>query len=450
MSASTATGWAEKAIIPKECNVKWLTAYYDFGRKDYLIKNHDEEWIAVTEGSARRQLVRVGVVAKRNEGELQSAVDKCLTDIQLDDCVAYAGPLAGYTQGIKTVCGQKILVTTSPKLIEPKAGDSKVLDDLIHRILGEEQSPYFLGWLKVAYESLCAEHLRPGQVLVLAGKRNSGKSLLQNIITEILGGRVAKPYRYMSGAPDFNGDLIGSEHLAIEDEIASTDIRARLAFGARIKDFTVNQVQSCHHKGRAAISLAPFWRVSVSVNDEPENLQILPPFDESIGDKILLFRANKSEMPMPTQTNEQLTAFWTALVSSIPSFLFNLGQWEIPQDLECERFGIKHYHHPELLEELSEMVPEMKLLRLTDDYLTNNPKQTQQEPFTVTADELERELTICYGHQAQRLFTWPSACGTYLARLENKFKHRVRNRRGATARVWEISYPDTPRAEVTA
>ena len=76
----------------------------------------------------------------------------------------------------------------------------------------------------------------------------------------------------MSGATEFNGELFGCEHLMIEDDIGSTDFRARRNFGTRIKEFTVNEVQSCHAKNRQAINLKPFWRLSITLNEEPENL----------------------------------------------------------------------------------------------------------------------------------------------------------------------------------
>ena len=105
----------------------------------------------------------------------------------------------------------------------------------------------------------------------------------------MLGGRAAKPTEYMSGRTPFNADLFAAEHLMIEDEYGSTDLRTRREFGARIKDITVNDVQSCHAKNRwQAISLRPFWRLSISLNDEPENLMVLPPVDESLSDKLML------------------------------------------------------------------------------------------------------------------------------------------------------------------
>ena len=422
--------------------------YYDAGHKDYLIKNNDGDWLAVNETSIRRHLTRAGFFSKRLEGEPQSKLDECLTDIQLENSVAFAGPLAGYPQGLTSVCKHRILVTTSPKLIEPMQGDDTILQELMLNILGEEQRTYLYGWLKIAYEALC--YLRAAVALASARNicRAAGfrKSLLQSIITEILGGRVAKPYRYMSGGTDFNGDLFGAEHLAIEDEIASTDIRMRRAFGARIYEFTVISVQSCHHKNRTAISLTPFWRVSVSVNDEPENLQILPPFDESIIDKVMLFRLSRQPMPMPTNTDEERNAFMSALVAALPAFLYNLTQWKIPEELKSQRFGITHFHHPELLGTLAELSPEMKLLSLIDGYLQLKPADNYGTPreFYDTAEELERILNDLYSHEVRRLLTWPHACGTYLGRLEKLFPKRFVKCRSANERKWKITLPVAP------
>src|SRR5947199_4251918 len=94
------------------------------------------------------------------------------------------------------------------------------------------------------------------------------------------------------------------------------------------KNITVNDWQRCHAKNRVAISLAPFWRLSVTVNDEPENLMVLPPIDDSIEDKLIILRASKFMMPMPTVTLEQRKAFWQTLVEELPAFLYDLNQWQ--------------------------------------------------------------------------------------------------------------------------
>ncbi len=74
---------------------------------------------------------------------------------------------------------------------------------------------------------------------------------------------------------------------------------------------TTDLKQRCHAKHREPLTLTPFWRLSISVNDEPENLMVLPPIDESLGDKMILLKARRTEMPMPTGTTEERDAFGT-------------------------------------------------------------------------------------------------------------------------------------------
>ena len=322
---------------------KIIQAHYDAGRKCYWTTNSRGGWIEINEQSLRRLLKQQGFCAMCAKDERLSEVDQKLSEIQLEHDVAYAGPLAGHNSGLLDCYGNRILVTASPKLIEPAAGDWPVLSQFFKNLLVDsayDQRPYVYAWLKLGVEALRAGCPRPGPVMAIAGPRNSGKSLGQNLFTLILGGRVAKPYRYMSGRTEFNGELFGAEHLMIEDEAPSTDLRSRRALGAHIKAFTVNETQSCHIKNRQALTLAPFWRLSISVNDEPENLMILPPISDSeqdsLGDKIILLRAGLADMPMPSEALEQREAFWQTLVSELPAFLHFLSNWDVP-----EEYGIR-------------------------------------------------------------------------------------------------------------
>ena len=111
--------------------------------------------------------------------------------------------------------------------------------------------------MKVALSSLRAGGPRVGQALVLVGERDCGKSLLQKIITQLLGGRMAKPFLYMSGQTAFNGNLFGAEHLSIEDEQPYTDIKSRRNFGAKIKEIVAIDDQNSHKKFRDGVTL-PF------------------------------------------------------------------------------------------------------------------------------------------------------------------------------------------------
>ena len=419
--------------------------YYDVGKKSYWIANSRNGWIEVTETALRRHLKGFGYSVKVPEGALLSPLDERLVQIQTHFDVAFAGPLAGHFKGIMECCGGRILVTDSPRLIEPTHANWPTIGGLLSNLFGNgdfDQRPYVFGWLKVAVQALREGISRPGQVLAMAGPRECGKSLLQNhIITPLLGGRTAKPFRYMSGNTDFNGELFGAEHLTIEDESSSTDIRSRRHLGARIKDFTVNETQSHHAKSRQAITLRPFWRVSISLNDEPENLLILPPLDESLADKIMLLKAQKRPMPMPTQTLAERERFKATIASELPAFVhFLLHQYEIPEELKSDRFGVAHYHHPELVEALDDLSPQLRLLALLDGVLFNTSAAGAWEG---TADRLERELRDSpSGHEVGRLLTFNTACGVYLSRLRRRFPERVEQSRASQGRRWIIKPPE--------
>lgn len=426
-----------------------LSAWYDLGRSRYWITDDEGKWINISDTDMRREL-NVEGLSKCGPGKgLASEVDKAISDIQHSQNVSYAGPLAGYCSGVHTVCGKRILVTSDAVMIEPQPGAFPTISTIIRNLLGKnhlpgsDQSQYFFGWLKIAVEALRAGVRRPGQALVLAGPRNAGKNLVQDyIITPLLGGRTAKPYQAMIGDTTFNSDLFWGEHLLVQDEAPSTDIRARKNFGKKIKDVTVNEVQRLHGKHKDATVVTPFWRLSISLNDEPEDLLVLPPMDESLEDKMILLKVEAKPMPMPTGTPAERKAFTDKIHSELPMFLDFLLKWEIPTtpvDLRSPRFGIAHYHHPELLNAISELAPEQRLLNLIDTVLF-----TAGKSWNGTAEELERKLTefsSAVRGEAKSLLSYNTACGTYLGRLSKKRNTRVTWKTKHGYRHWTITPP---------
>lgn len=414
------------------------TTYFDPARSSYLIQNSRRQWIPITEVSLRRHLRPFFRLKKK--AELLSPLDAHINKLQTESDVSYAGPLAGAASGLREIYGRRVLVTEGPVIIQSKEGEWPILAAVLENLLLDvviDQRPYFFGWLKVARIALISGRPRQGQALVMAGPRDCGKSLVQNIITRLLGGRAAKPYGWMTGATDFNAELFGAEHLMIEDECASTDLRARRNFGAQLKSVTVNQLQKCHQKNRTALSLEPFWRSTITVNDEPENLMVLPPIEDSIEDKLILLRANRCAMPMPTATLTQREAFLAVLVSELPAFCAYLDNWEIPLALVSERFGVTHYHHPDLLQAIDELAPETRLLQLIDATCFDG-----KSSMRVTAQELESELTANGAlsmYEARRLLYNQTTCATYLGRLAKKHPERVQQDRTACSRHWLLS-----------
>jgi hypothetical protein len=415
---------------------------YDHTRKDFWAPNSREGWVLINAADVKRWLEERGCRSKAKGDEQISEIGMILNCIQREWDVEYAGSLAGYFKGIYEINGKRILVKDSPRLIEAKHGEWPLLRGIIRNMLGDEQQLYLFGWIKFGFEALASGKRRVGQAMAFVGPADCGKSLLQNLLTDIFGGRSAKPHAFMSGATNFNGDLFCAEHLMIEDETSSTDIRARRNFGTRIKDITANTTNSCQAKHRQAITLDPFWRLSISVNDEPENLMILPPIDDSLQDKIILLKADRHPMPMPSVSDQEREAFIGALRAELPAFLyFLIHEWQMPPDLVSQRYGITHFHHPDILEALGTLAPETQLLEIIDTELFGSVASGTWEGSAI---ELQRELTkdpSSVRQEARQLLSFRVACGTYLGRLQKLCPERFKSEHTRKGNIWTIEPP---------
>ena len=425
--------------------------FYDGHGLCFWRENDNGGWQKINETALDAELITLGFDPNPEGAALLSAVKAVKRQIQISQDIVFAGPLAGYRSGIQNIQGQRILVTSSPELITPKAGCWNTLRAVLDGLLGDDpnQLPCLYGWLKQADRSLRAGKFTPGQALCIAGPAGSGKSLLQSLITKILGGRSAKPFLALSGKTSFNADHFSAEHLVIEDDIASVDIRARRELGSGIKNITVNVSQSCHPKHKTQITLTPFWRLSISVNEEPENLLILPPLDESILDKIIILKGRKTELPMPTETPEEKDAFWHTLLGELPAFIHHLQGWDIPQEMRDGRYGVKAYHRAEIVDAVKSIQPEERLLSMIDQFIFANYFQACSDTILPrginewkgTAEQLVDELTdkdSRVRHEATKLFYYPGACGTYLGRLRKLYPDRFSSVQSHGVAVWKV------------
>ena len=423
--------------------------YYHGREASYWREDDAGGWIKVNETGAKNFAADYGYM-KRTEREANSEADDCLMRIQSRQNVAYVGSLAGFDAGVYPMSGSLVLVTSSPKFIKAKAGEWPVLKKLFENMFvdGElDQRPWFYGWIKTAMSSFRARRWRASQLLAMAGEHGSGKSLTQNLLTEIFGGRSVKPYRVMSGGTTFNADLFAGEHLVMEDETESVDIRSRRHFAAHIKSLLASRDQSCHGKHRDALTLQPIWRMSISLNEVPERLMVLPPLDDDVRDKIIALKVAKRPTPMPTDTPELAELFWKKMVSELPAFLAFLESWTIPADIADSRYGVRAYQNPEIVEKLNELNPEDRLLEIIDLQFFRN--SLCREPWTGTAAELERRLTgdgAKCEREAGRLLGWSAACGSYLARLAKSDRLHIAGRvtarsGGGGIKAWTINPP---------
>lgn len=113
--------------------------------------------------------------------------------------------------------------------------------------------------------------------------------------------------------------------------------------------------------------------------------------------------------------------------------------YEIPGGLKEERFGIRAFHHPELLAKLEETRPEVQLMEFIDHVCF----PLGHQPYRGTAAQLLAELhrDERYGTQAKELVKKANLLGQYLSRLEAMPEARVTSALVKGYRTYTISPP---------
>lgn len=373
-------------------------------------------------------LDRRSVECHMRELEVEEAYH-LINRIQRERFVRYVGSYAGKSKGFHTEDGVQFLVTSGPRIIEPAEGRWDTLRAVINAILGDDlevddrQVQIFLLWLKIAYEALTKGVRMPGQAMVLAGPPECGKSLLIEVIVRVLGGRRGHPHKYITGRTHFNGELLGCEVLVSDDDSGSTDFKTRRGVGAAYKNLLFAGEVPIEAKFGMPRSCAPFWRLVIAANNEPESLLVLPVLSADIADKINLLLCHKRPLPMASDSPEGRKQFMEKLVSEIPAMLFELLEMTVPEDLRSDRCAVTFFHHPALLASLSELSPENTLLQLIDEALPMNPKYGGfTHPWEGTVAELRRELfDFCHVKgDVERVASSMSLMGSFLGRLSNK------------------------------
>jgi hypothetical protein len=133
------------------------------------------------------------------------------------------------------------------------------------------------------------------------------------VVTGILGGTFVDPTQYMTSVTSFNSDLFAAPHQLIADSLHSNDPKTRAILENAIKMVSANHGQRMHENGKEALNqIDPFWRLTVSLNDDGLGLSVLPRPDGSMADKMLLFRASRPE-DMPHTDEDMKTRYLVPL-----------------------------------------------------------------------------------------------------------------------------------------
>lgn len=375
-------------------------------------------------------------------GEVISPLESKIAQITTCQRVFYAGPLAGYKQGIYEFQGEPALVTKSMNLMEPIAGRpwptlAKYFENTWNDLeLGYDQRHLLFGWWKHYLESLHRGIHSTGPALALAGEHETGKTLLSLLIIETAGKRFAKPYAWMTGKDNFNEEMSESSILLVDDETADNSLNGRNLFGANVKQIVASpgaRIRGLHQK---ATTLLPIWRLIICVNLEPDRVLVLPPLEDDMIDKIIIFKAQKNPMPMPARTIDEKALFRQTLSYELPGFVhFLLNEYVLPDEL-LGRFGVTAWHHPEVRDMLRKVSAEQQILEFIERYF----KRTQETVWKGTTAELVRDLVEKAGLTRNEENAIPASMwlGRRLGKLAEQFPEQYESLRANRGTIWTI------------
>jgi len=404
---------------------------YDSQKRTWYTTDSSGKWININQDSVERRLVAAGFTRdKMTDG---SSMGKEMTRIQDEQNVSYVGPLAGWPIGIHKHSDDRFLVTKAAMPLTTKDIQCDMLIKIGKAALGEEQFEWFKGFIRTRRDAIRNRIFTPSPVAIFAGPAHSYKSFMQQLITELLGGRMARPWRYMSGQTSFNGDLYGAEHLCIEDEAPPTDSATQTKIGSHIKSLLFSNDLSAHFKGRDAVYLKPIWTMSMSTNDEPSSLLCIPPIDESLDDKIALLKTSCIIFPWD-DLKHQTTWMREHFLEEVQGLAHIIDQHVIRSEWRNDRTIIKAYKNSDLLNMINNISPEEQLLNMID--------VIAKGATTIgKAIEIDLQIRARFSRQTEKIADTHWKIGVLLGKLAKKHPRRVTRKTIRGSAEWTILPP---------
>lgn len=340
------------------------------GRKYYIFDENQKRYLDFEEKALRWKFENDFYICSTKE---QNTI---LHQIVQKNRVDYVAPIVHKPIGIMELNGRRLLNTWVNKTTQMTESsltiDPKESFKTLHYLWFEngfnppEQLDFLLAWIKRAYIS--AINLKPtrGQVLVIAGPPNSGKSLTAEILNLIFGG-CSDASRYLKGESTFNGHLFETCIWIVDDTIIAGDDKARTAYSSNLKKIAADNRFDFSEKYQKGGTIEWNGRVIVTCNEDEISLSAVPDIFQSNDDKVILLRISDNSKKF-TEIN-----ILEEIKKELPYFLrWLVHQWTAPSHvIGSSRFGVAPYKNESIWSASVESHDNYKLEEILNIFLTN-------------------------------------------------------------------------------
>ncbi len=344
-----------------------------FDGREYWRLSTENVWHSWNKEDTCNYLVGTfGLEGKKEKDEDLPEIKRAILAIHNVRLVDAAVPIAGQHSGICHFNGRTILNTGRIRPVSPLGSCSleeamagcQFMIQLITELFGQEQMPSFLAWLKRFYLSFLEGKPLPGQAVFLAGAAGIGKTFIGSVLGRLVGGS-ADASEYMMGKTPFNAELMEYGLWTIDDSMTAADTRWHAVYSAMVKRMVANRTFMFNQKYKSTHNVPWMGRLLVTCNADPESLRVLPDTDITILDKVMIFKALESTTGFKIRGNAD-----EVVRKELPYFARFMQLYVPEASVEgSERYGVKSYHHPELLSTARSSTQSTSFLELLEIFL---------------------------------------------------------------------------------
>lgn len=440
-------------------------AFYD--GKDYWFEPEPGKWFPEPSEKFAQSLRVLGFNDKREKGETCSEIDRLQVRVRRERPVECASPVIYRNTGlvIHPDTKKRILNTESILPVRPAApvlppncswGEAKSAFPFIHRILSQMfidqnedhdkpewlaqhkpdiQLNTLLAWVKRTYEGGLAMNSTVGQVMIIVGPPNKGKTLVnRRIIGSLLGGS-ADGTRHMLEGEKFNGELVRSPVITLDDPVG--DERKHKEFELRLKQVVANGTWRSEMKFRQAADAPWCGRFVISCNDDAISMKMLPGLSASNKEKVIMLKCGNQRVKFSSSFQENQER----IEKELPAFGRWLLDWVPPPETRGDaRYGVEPYHHPDLVHTITETGAIGNLMELLDATFRDAPDNSEgKQEWMGTTVQLLQMLKVGAAEAAARDLSL-SKLATTLS-VMRRTGYRIDGEMGKNRRAtWRISY----------
>lgn len=275
-----------------------------------------------------------------------------------------------------------MISTRSPNIIEPIPNTKSFIDFPQTKFLTKffksdlNAMNHFIAWLKIARLAL-NDYKKPhiGQAIIFAGDASAGKSLTQTFITYCLGGRdCVTASQFIRGNSNFNEEMWEAEHLILDDVAGDTGYSTMRLATDNLKNLVASPRAMVHGKGKKPATLRPIWRITISSNTNTEAKATLPGLDGSTKDKFSVFNVGTAADYMDLY-KRKIDILHDVLLKDLGEWLHHVDSFQIPEAMQCPRYGVVAYHDEELSEDMDEGSDSHQFKEIVHAYFSDGNKE---------------------------------------------------------------------------